>query len=586
MCGKLFEFHEVSGDNGIRNRWIRGKTQPLEGEHLRLVGSASSLDKFKMNTRSTGRKRRLLLLGQQDQVPAENAESGLEMEWDSQQLADFVGACGCDPLAELLVVDSEGGFNVRCALDMPFLLIGRADDCDFQLPHPEVSFRHAYMQIVEGQVLCVDLGSRTGIHWPTGPRRSGALHDGETITIGPYSIQYLQERQVAQAETVALLPDEAPEDDRFPEAWLELLNRTRSTESSTYPLWRCVTLVGRERPCRFRLVDQTVSRVHCSLVRTPTGVWVVDLASRGGTSVNGVQVRFARLNPGDELQVGRFRFVARYGQTSLSTPAPEARNDGPVFPVQQPSAISISQTGLAKIEASLTQRDADTDLTLTNANPSGFSESFVVSLINQFATMQQQMFSQTHQQMMMMMQMFGSIHQSQQELIRDDLERIHEITREMQELQAQLLQERAATTGQIVDPDADASDAQVTTAPEAGLHPGAKSAERRDLKAAANEEDSDVDRARASGAARVGRSTTNRNQQHHDEHSGSDEKPHEPTRAVDQTGHTDGSAEIESNDEESSVKSHAWLAERMGTLESERDSRWGKIMRVLTGAGS
>ena len=41
--------------------------------------------------------------------------------------------------------------------------------------------------------------------------------------------------------------------------------------------------------------NDSVSRVHCSLVRTPGGVWVVDLHGQGGTKIKGHSVEYARL---------------------------------------------------------------------------------------------------------------------------------------------------------------------------------------------------------------------------------------------------------------------------------------------------
>jgi anti-anti-sigma factor len=52
--------------------------------------------------------------------------------------------------------------------------------------------------------------------------------------------------------------------------------------------------------------------VHCSLVLTPKGLWVIDLLGRGGTKVNGQAVPFALLNHEDELKFGRYRIGVRY----------------------------------------------------------------------------------------------------------------------------------------------------------------------------------------------------------------------------------------------------------------------------------
>ena len=62
--------------------------------------------------------------------------------------------------------------------------------------------------------------------------------------------------------------------------------------------------VGRSPRCSLTLDDETVSRWHAELRRTPHGLEVHDLGSLNGTRVNGWRVTRARLAPGDELRLG------------------------------------------------------------------------------------------------------------------------------------------------------------------------------------------------------------------------------------------------------------------------------------------
>lgn len=74
-----------------------------------------------------------------------------------------------------------------------------------------------------------------------------------------------------------------------------------------------VTLVGSAADCGVRLIDPSVADDHCALIRTPRNLWVVDLLGKAdppfhsGTRINESPVRFARIDPGDALQVGQFR---------------------------------------------------------------------------------------------------------------------------------------------------------------------------------------------------------------------------------------------------------------------------------------
>ena len=58
--------------------------------------------------------------------------------------------------------------------------------------------------------------------------------------------------------------------------------------------WRDVRTI-----CQFVLTDDSVSKFHAALIRTPLGVWVIDLLAREGTYVNGERVSWAWLGDGD-----------------------------------------------------------------------------------------------------------------------------------------------------------------------------------------------------------------------------------------------------------------------------------------------
>ncbi|MEZ6067949.1 MAG: FHA domain-containing protein [Planctomycetaceae bacterium] len=68
--------------------------------------------------------------------------------------------------------------------------------------------------------------------------------------------------------------------------------------------------------------EETVSKVHCSLVLLPSGLWVVDLLGKGGTLVNDEPVRHRRLKEGDELHVGRYRMQVHYESPPAMLPPP------------------------------------------------------------------------------------------------------------------------------------------------------------------------------------------------------------------------------------------------------------------------
>jgi pSer/pThr/pTyr-binding forkhead associated (FHA) protein len=75
-----------------------------------------------------------------------------------------------------------------------------------------------------------------------------------------------------------------------------------------FPLTGDIVRIGRSPDCEVFLDDITVSRNHAELVHG-TGGWLVrDKRSLNGTYLNSSRVDEERLEDGDELQIGKYRF--------------------------------------------------------------------------------------------------------------------------------------------------------------------------------------------------------------------------------------------------------------------------------------
>ncbi len=71
--------------------------------------------------------------------------------------------------------------------------------------------------------------------------------------------------------------------------------------------------IGRTLDNDLRILDPTVSRLHAMLTVRDGVATVVDANSRNGLFVNGIQVRYAKLEDGDLLTFGTVRFRYRVG---------------------------------------------------------------------------------------------------------------------------------------------------------------------------------------------------------------------------------------------------------------------------------
>jgi hypothetical protein len=74
--------------------------------------------------------------------------------------------------------------------------------------------------------------------------------------------------------------------------------------------------IGRTHDNDLRIVDPTVSRLHAMLTLRNGEAMVVDANSKNGVFVNGIQVRYAKLEDGDLLTFGTVRFRYRIGTGS------------------------------------------------------------------------------------------------------------------------------------------------------------------------------------------------------------------------------------------------------------------------------
>ena len=184
-------------------------------------------------------------------------------------------------------------------------------------------------------------------------------------------------------------------------------------------------------------------------------------------------------------------------------------------------------------------------------------ESALVPLVNQFGMMQQQMFDQFQQAMGMLVQMFGTMHREQMEVIREELDRLHDLSKELQELKDELAKpsrrpvtpsgELASGASPVVPPPSPTTVAapglRATTAP--GFRTPIAPAPGRTPPLSTPPVAPRPDQARS-----------------------------EPASAA-----TPG-AQASAPPDRDAV---AWIHQRIMTIQSERETRWQKILKLLPG---
>ena len=378
----------------------------------------------------------------------------------------FRAACGLQAPLSLECRDASRALDEfdTHQFDYPFAIIGRDPRSDVVLQGAEVSRLHALFQVVEGRIFCIDLNSRTQLRWEGESEREphGWLDPGGTVWIGPHGIRQagadLARNQAPLCpDPLASCASDTADALRLPGAGLDLPFRIGEGDQ----LWRMdsrIALVGRSESCQIMLRDASVSRFHASLLRTSEGVWIVDLQSREGVVINGVRVKWAWLEDGDTVRIGRFTFILRYE----NVPAQLGRKDVPLGAGASP-AVSSGPTHSGKGGTSLAIRAPSRPATPardTRQSPALTPDLLVPERAAQWEhelavppqqlamwQQQMQMMESFHQDMILMVQMFVAMHREHRVAIRDELDRVQKLTRKLGVLQKRLSQTEGSRRG-------------------------------------------------------------------------------------------------------------------------------------------
>jgi pSer/pThr/pTyr-binding forkhead associated (FHA) protein len=277
---------------------------------------------------------------------------------------EFSRCCGV-PSGLRLLVESRGRPAESFHSKSPLALIGHDPRCQLRLEEQSADAKHAVILALSGQYLVCDLGSQSGT-WHGGQRiQAEWLPPGEAIRCGDAEIQL--ESEFTQSDAAASVF----EDDQDSGAATFLRFPRRRERDVIYPVKRRAVLFGRDPRCKIQLTSRSVSRFHAMLVRTHSGVWVVDLTSREGTWLNGNRVMCAPVAEGAEIRFGRVRaqVEADPDDSSLAVPGDSSHVAGGLsedfvrelisqFRASQEQTLAEMRRCMAEVVQSLMQQPA------------------------------------------------------------------------------------------------------------------------------------------------------------------------------------------------------------------------------------
>ena len=105
-----------------------------------------------------------------------------------------------------------------------------------------------------------------------------------------------------------------------------------------------ILLFGRHEECDVQLNSKKVSRRHCCVAQVNDYLVVRDLGSTNGVRINGQRVAEGKLAPGDELQIGNFKYQVCGDVLGRSQEYPAVEAYKPVEPVVNNAADADSDS--------------------------------------------------------------------------------------------------------------------------------------------------------------------------------------------------------------------------------------------------
>ncbi len=493
----------------------------------------------------------------------------------------FLNACGMRRSLRIEVANRiTNRLEVRL-LDHPFAVIGRDSNCDIVLADKQVSRKHAYLQAIRGQLFWVDLESQIGTFAEGYSWKSGWLGNGRTITIGPNEIRVADEED-APGHEGAGLPQGSPliwrtyGDGPLVDATIEFLNGP--SESKTWPIRRVLSLIGTARRCKFRLADRSIEPFHCSLLRTDQGLYAIDLVGGGGIQINDVPARSGLLRDGDMLQVGRYQIRVHIHDRNVSVESGIAvagpEHSGTLVGASDPEQPLVPLSHLppspmmgSNLRAEIVGYEPATAYPAP-AGRNDLTESVLVPLVSQFGMMQQQMFDQFQQTMNMLVQMFGKMHESQMEMIRQEFSRLNDLSTELNELKAELSEigrRQAEAKSAPVVPAAGPIPAPTIT-PAPGTRPTIPGANPSPGPRPTIPRPGGLPPLKPRGG------------------SGSSEQPSTTAQNVSASDQQPKGESQPDNAPQNDQEVIFWLHQRITHIQTEREGRWQRLLKLLPGA--
>ena len=201
----------------------------------------------------------------------------------------------------VVVRSGDHPIPLKISLDAPRIVIGRGEGCEIRLPDPSVSHRHASIRQRGSDYVVVDEGSTNGTF--VGPVRLSPqaprlVRSGEMLRIGRIwleltieAVPVTDDAPLATRElALALVSSALAAQGEAAAVKLQVVKGPDQGKELLLPELGRTYVVGRGAGLDLTLSDADASRRHIEVWRRGAGLWVKDLGSKNGASLDGTRL--------------------------------------------------------------------------------------------------------------------------------------------------------------------------------------------------------------------------------------------------------------------------------------------------------
>jgi pSer/pThr/pTyr-binding forkhead associated (FHA) protein len=223
-----------------------------------------------------------------------------------------------------IIVKYEDKIIEKFITEKKRVTVGRTPDNDIVLDNRGVSRRHAQIEFGDNQAVIIDNESLNGTFVNSSRISEEVLKDGDSITIGKYTMIYHVNAEKTGSPFEAdgtmvlqtkkqreLLAKDERNRNLVAQAGSSVLLGENGVDFDQYAITRNVITIGKSSLANVKARGMFLSGIQAKIILEEDGYWIVNLGKKGKTRINGEEIDRYMLRNDDIIQVGKsvYRFI-------------------------------------------------------------------------------------------------------------------------------------------------------------------------------------------------------------------------------------------------------------------------------------